>query len=200
MISGRLTTLFAFERFHHCPAASRRAAQQSLPVAVAIADAATAEGSRRAVIKLVFAAAMVGAVKAAAEAVIGAMVAKPPRQRRRILPVRQDEPRARRPCNGLLCGRCRRPGDADQKSKPKCFHRPSTTAEGEPEQASRRSAKESSGDRRRVHRRSRLDSSRRPPRHCRRSLDRQPYGEAGALPFPALHLDAAAMQIDGHLD
>ena len=130
MISDRLTALLAFERFHHCPAASRSAAQQSLPVAVAVADAATAEGSRRTVIKLVFTAAMVGAVKAAAEAVVAAMVAKPPRQRRRVLPVRQDQPRARRPCNGLLCGTSRRPGDADQKSKPKCFHRPSTAAEG----------------------------------------------------------------------
>ncbi len=73
---------------------------------------------------------MVRTVISAAQPVVGAVVAESWRQQRRVLPVGQDQPRARRPCNGLLCGTSRRPGDADQKSKPKCFHRPSTAAEG----------------------------------------------------------------------
>ncbi len=131
MISGRLTTLFAFERFHHCPAASWGAAQQSLPVAVTVVNATAAERFRFAVVKLVFRAAMVRAVITAAQPVIGAVVAEPSRQRRRVLPVRQDKPRARRPFSDRKCGTDRRPRDASQESKPKGFHRPSTAREAD---------------------------------------------------------------------
>ncbi len=123
MISDRLTALLAFERFHHCPAALRSAAQQSLPVAVAIVNAATAERFIFAVVKLVFRTAMVRTVISAAQPIVGAVVAEPWRQRRRVLPVRQNEPRSRRQFIGLLCGTDRRPRDASQQNKRKGFHR-----------------------------------------------------------------------------
>ncbi len=130
MISGRLTTLLAFERFRHCPAASRSATQQSLPVAVAVVNPATAERFLFAVVKLVFRAAMVRAVITAAQPVVGAVVAEPRWQRRRVLPVRQNEPRPRRPFIGLLCRTGGGPRNARQKSKPEGFHRPSARGSG----------------------------------------------------------------------
>src|SRR5208282_1278264 len=202
MISRRLTTLLAFERLVIADGASSgSAAQQSVPVAVAEPDAATAEGFPRAVIELVFKTAMVGAVKATAEGVVGAMVAEPPWQRRRILPVRLNERRVRRQFSRLRRRTDRGPGNEGEERERKGFHRQSTAKGGETKASyNRMRAKESSGNRRRVHRRSRLDHNRRPFLDRQRALDRQTYGEAGAFPFPALHLDAAAVQIDGHLD
>jgi hypothetical protein len=67
------------------------ASQQSIPVAIAEPDAATTEGSTRAVIELVVQSAMIRAVEATAERIVGAMVAKSRRQRPRLLPIDLDE-------------------------------------------------------------------------------------------------------------
>ena len=66
---------------------------------------------------------MVRAVISAAQPVVGAVVAEPRRQRRRVLPVRQNEPRPRRPFSDRECGTDRRPRDASKESKRKGFHR-----------------------------------------------------------------------------
>jgi hypothetical protein len=80
-------------------AVSRMAAQQAGPIAVARPDPTAAERSVRAVIELIVEAAMVRAVGAAAVAVVVAMVAEPPRQGLRALPVHRDNEavRVRRP-------------------------------------------------------------------------------------------------------
>jgi hypothetical protein len=80
------------------------AAQQSIPPAVPEPNAATAEGFTRAIVELVIKATVVGAVSAAAEAVIAAMVAESPRQHFRGLPVRLDQETMRRRTDPRACG------------------------------------------------------------------------------------------------
>ena len=69
----------------------RRAAQQAGPVAIAEPDAAAAERLTRAEVELVIKPAMVGAIRATASGIDGAMIAKPRRQRGRALPIHLDE-------------------------------------------------------------------------------------------------------------
>ena len=71
-------------------AVSRMAAQKAGPIAVARPDPTAAERRVRAVVELVVEAAMVRAVGTAAVAVGAAMVAEPPRQGLRALPVHRD--------------------------------------------------------------------------------------------------------------
>jgi len=85
----------------------RGAAQQSIPVAIAVPDMAAAERGGRAVIKLVVDAAMVGAVRPPSPALVGAMVAEWRRQRRRRLPVGSDQRTASRPINQFTGGAAR---------------------------------------------------------------------------------------------
>jgi hypothetical protein len=61
-----------------------------MPIAVAEADAAAAKGSGRAIVELIVDAAMVGAIRAAAEKIDHAMIVKTRRQRQRALPIRFD--------------------------------------------------------------------------------------------------------------
>jgi hypothetical protein len=101
---------------------SRVATQQSGPVAIAEANAATAEGLTRAVIELVVEPAVVRAISAAAECVGGAMVAEPWRQRLRTLPIHVDERSPRK-----LIKRLRRRTDESRRNpseqgESKCFH------------------------------------------------------------------------------
>ena len=77
-------------------ATSRVAAQHAVPVAIAVAEMAAAEGCRRAEIKLIIDAAMVRAIGPAGEILERAMVAVPRRQLlgRRIRLLRENaEPR-----------------------------------------------------------------------------------------------------------
>src|SRR6202030_4817508 len=71
--------------------ASRMAAQHAVPIAIAVAEVAAAEGRFRAVIKLIVDAAMVRAIGPAGEILRRAMVAEPRRQLRGRLPVDADD-------------------------------------------------------------------------------------------------------------
>ena len=104
-------------------AASQVAAQQSIPVAIAYAEAATAEGVARAVIELIVKSAMVGAVRPAAEPIVGAMVAKTQWQRLRALPIHLDEGRrSGQQFNRLLGATGGSPCNAGQEKKRKDLH------------------------------------------------------------------------------
>jgi hypothetical protein len=74
----------------------RMAAQQAAPIAVAKADAAAAKRLLRTIVELIFKTAVIGAIRAATEGIGSAMVAKPPRQRLRVLPIDLKEPGAGR--------------------------------------------------------------------------------------------------------
>src|SRR5580704_18566681 len=88
-------------------ATSRVAAQHAVPVAIAVAEMAAAEGRFRAVIKLIVDAAMVRAIGPAGEILQRAMVTKPRRQLLRRLPVDADDEAARRVHFAGASGRCR---------------------------------------------------------------------------------------------
>jgi hypothetical protein len=66
-------------------------AQQSVPVAVANSDVATAERPFRAIVELVVGPAMIGTVIACLGDIEAAMVAKPSRQEPGFLPVDVDQ-------------------------------------------------------------------------------------------------------------
>jgi hypothetical protein len=66
-------------------------AQQSVPVAVANSDVATAERVFRAIVELVVGSAMVGTVIACLCDIEAAMVAKPSRQEPELLPIDMDQ-------------------------------------------------------------------------------------------------------------
>jgi len=84
------------------------AAQHAVPVAIAMAEMATAEGRFRAVIKLIVDAAMVRAIGPPGEILQRAMVAKPRRQLLGRLPVHADDEAACRAHVTCASGRCRR--------------------------------------------------------------------------------------------
>src|SRR5260370_28578268 len=65
----------------------RMTAQQAAPIAVAAAEMTAAERSFRAVIKLIVAAAMIGAIWTRGKVFVPAMIAKTRRQLLRILPI-----------------------------------------------------------------------------------------------------------------
>jgi hypothetical protein len=75
-------------------AASWRAAQMSLPIAIAITGMAATERGRRAIEELIADAAMVGAIGLVTINVVTAMVAEPRRKRQWVLPIHGDERRA----------------------------------------------------------------------------------------------------------
>jgi hypothetical protein len=75
---------------------SRSAAQQSPPVAIAVANAAAAERLVRAIIELVVKPAMVGAIRTASQHIDRAMIAKPRSQRQWSLPIYLSERCCRR--------------------------------------------------------------------------------------------------------
>src|SRR5262249_33879030 len=66
-------------------------AQQSVPIAVANPDAATAERVFRAIVELIVGSAMIGTVIACLRDIEAAMVAKPSRQEPGLLPVDLDQ-------------------------------------------------------------------------------------------------------------
>jgi hypothetical protein len=79
----------------HGQVTSGMAAQQSIPVAIAVAETAAAERASRAVIELIVAAAMVGAIGPAGKVLERAMVAKARRQLGGLLPIGTNERSAR---------------------------------------------------------------------------------------------------------
>lgn len=122
MVSGRLRTLLAFERFRDDGASPLRSAtQQAVPVAIAEAAAAAAEGLARAIVDFVVKAAMIGAIRTAAEGIGSAVVAEPPRQQLRVLPIHLHDRCMRRQGNrhGRGADRSRK---ATQQGKYKSFH------------------------------------------------------------------------------
>ena len=78
-----------------CRRISWMAAQHAIPVAIAEADATTPERFPRAEIKLIVGAAMVRAIRTAAERIGCAVIAKPARQRLRPLPIDLNHRRIR---------------------------------------------------------------------------------------------------------
>src|SRR5580700_9207311 len=97
--------------------ASRVAAQHAVPVAIAVAEVAAAEGRFRAVVKLIVDTAMVRAIGPAGEILQCAMVTEPRRQLLRPLPVHADDEAA---CRIRFTGashRCQNGGSEDGKCK-----------------------------------------------------------------------------------
>src|SRR5580692_5995828 len=90
--------------------ASRVAAQHAVPIAIAVAEVAAAEGRFRAVIKLIVDAAMIRAIGPAGEILRRAMVTEPRRQLLGRLPVDADDKAACRVQFAGACGRCRQGG------------------------------------------------------------------------------------------
>src|SRR6202030_1268082 len=99
---------------------SRVAAQHAIPVAIAVAEVAAAEGRFRAVIKLMIDAAMVRAIGPAGEILRRAMVTEPRRQLLGRLPVDADDEAACRVQFAGAGGRCRHGGG--QGGEHKNFH------------------------------------------------------------------------------
>src|SRR6185437_7094332 len=89
-----------------------------LPIAITVSRMATAERLRRAEIELIIRAAMIGAVPAAANGIVAAMIAETRRQRPRSLPVYGNNRHARHPMNLLVWQRPKRArGDRQKRQR-----------------------------------------------------------------------------------
>src|SRR5580704_16063035 len=98
-------------------ATSRMSAQHAIPVAIAMAEMAAAEGRFRAIIKLIVDAAMVRAIRPAGEILERAVVAEPRRQLLGRLPVDADDGAACRVYVAGASGRCRHGSSQNGKCK-----------------------------------------------------------------------------------
>src|SRR5580704_4743826 len=90
------TSMRCIERRIKYRAASGMAAQQTVKVAIAVAEMAAAKRAFRAVIELVIDTAVIGAIGTPREILVGAMIAKSGRQIFRYLPIHADRQAARR--------------------------------------------------------------------------------------------------------
>src|SRR5277367_5765233 len=97
--------------------ASQVTAEQPAPVAIAEADATTAERLPRAEIELIVGPTMIRAIRTAAEGIIGAVVAESRRQRLRRLPIHLNHWNIRVRRNSLACGTGCSPSSAQEQNK-----------------------------------------------------------------------------------